>query len=1020
MSRNPVQHLLSIAILLWLTQNVFAINPPSAVGSDANIILWLHPDSGVVNSFGGAASIGQDVAEWRDISGNGFNFTNSFTNRRPVLTTYNSKRFLDFTSGDFFENTAIRDSINGLDEFSIFMTIKSDRINTDKGFMDSENPNGSDNKLCLRYDRRGANTGRSNLLKTGLNGNSSVNQVETQSNTQTTTVQTLTLVWKDGERLLVYINGVLNDSSNATIAAPLAGINKIIIGKGPKDSGGGLGGGSGWDGLIGEVIFYNKKYSADTIQQVASQISSIQSVKTGMWNDPTTWDCNCVPLDTYDISINSSHTVTLAGNSGARDLNVSSGGSLDLSSSNFTMSISEHFNIQGTLNERAGRISFIGNQPSYSTGSYSVYNLEVNKTESGLLLVQAGRLSIENELQVNDGIFQPNNKTTLLSTASRTARIAEVFGNISGTMTIQRHISGMGNDIGYRHFTTPFSNSTLATFQYNPSSNPGGVYTYGFTGSNKVSAGGLNSTYAFSESAAASSSDFNLGWVAAASTSESISYDNAYTFYSGGVSYPSYLLNCSGIPNVGNQPISNLTYGGSNVNAGWHLIGNPYASPINWSSVSKSGVDAVAYVFEQTEGGYIATSLLPNPNIISSYQGFFVHVNNSSNSITFRESDKSDIDVDFVRSQQKQNRLKLSAYNLTSDKKALVALDFSQYATRNFDPAYDAYKIDNPYNFPNFYISENQKEFQINTISEQDLNSPILLNLTSTQTTQMRIWIEETPEIKGCLMIHDLKTGAYYPVEDSSSFIVTVNANDTLQSRFEIEVLNGIDVMETTNESCFEYDNGKLEAEFLNFTGNWTLTNFHKEVVSAGNDEFVSVKGLAAGLYAINWSATHCGSFSENVIISQPQEIKPKYEISSILKSGDELSPNNITTGATSYNWLIDEVAFSNEAFPTFKLEKEGTYELSLEAVNGDCKNVYKTEFTVGPPDNATALSSENQEVTEFWLAEGVIYWTSHKNASQLKIFSTSGQLVEAMHIENETSSRRQQNTRPNRVGADK
>ena len=311
--------------------------------------------------------------------------------------------------------------------------------------------------------------------------------------------------------------------------------------------------------------------------------------------------------------------------------------------------------------------------------------------------------------------------------------------------------------------------------------------------------------------------------------------------------------------------------------------------------------------------------------------------------------------------------------------------------------------IEEPPEHMYFILCTTNSEMLTKTIRSRCVNFE-LKPLTKTQTTKIRIWIEENPEIKGCLMIHDLKTGAYYPVEDSSSFIVTVNANDTLQSRFEIEVLNGIDVMETTNESCFEYDNGKLEAEFLNFTGNWTLTNFHKEVVSAGNDEFVSVKGLAAGLYAINWSATHCGSFSENVIISQPQEIKPKYEISSILKSGDELSPNNITTGATSYNWLIDEVAFSNEAFPTFKLEKEGTYELSLEAVNGDCKNVYKTEFTVGPPDNATALSSENQEVTEFWLAEGVIYWTSHKNASQLKIFSTSGQLVEAMHIENETS----------------
>ncbi len=226
----------SLATIVFTVFSAFAINPPSAVGDSANIILWLSPDSGVFNSAGTEASISQDVAEWKDLSGNGFNFTNTFTARRPVLTNYTSKRYLDFTPGDFFENAAIKDSINGLDAFSIFITIKSDVTNTDKGFMDSENPNGSDDKICLRYDKTGENTNRSNCLKTGMNVNPSANQVETQANTQTTSVQTLILVWKDGLKLLVYVNGVINDSSSSNIAVPLAGILKIILRKGPKDS----------------------------------------------------------------------------------------------------------------------------------------------------------------------------------------------------------------------------------------------------------------------------------------------------------------------------------------------------------------------------------------------------------------------------------------------------------------------------------------------------------------------------------------------------------------------------------------------------------------------------------------------------------------------------------------------------------------------------------------------------------------------------------------------------------------
>ena len=355
------------------------VNPPSAIGTGSNIILWLSPDSGLFNSGGTEAIIGQDVAEWSDISGNGFDFTNAYPARRPVLTTYSSKRYLDFTPGYFFENTAIKDSINGLDEFSIFITIKSDVTNTDNGFMDSENPNNTDDKICLRYDASGANTGRANCLKTGMNGNTAANQVETHANTQTTNVQVLTLVWKDGEKLKVFIDGVLNDSSSTNVAGPLASVQKIILGKGPKNTAGGLGGGSGWDGLIGDVIFYNKKFSADTIQKVAAEVSSVKTVSSGNWNDTLVWDCNCIPPYQVDVTISAGHTVVLDSSVHLGSLNINSGGSLDLTANNYQLDLLKHLNVQGSLLTNQGKVSFSGTEPSLITGNFTVYDLEVNK-----------------------------------------------------------------------------------------------------------------------------------------------------------------------------------------------------------------------------------------------------------------------------------------------------------------------------------------------------------------------------------------------------------------------------------------------------------------------------------------------------------------------------------------------------------------------------------------------------------------------------------------------------------------
>ncbi len=509
-------------------------------------------------------------------------------------------------------------------------------------------------------------------------------------------------------------------------------------------------------------------------------------------------------------------------------------------------------------------------------------------------------------------------------------------------MTIERHISGTGSNVGYRHFSTPFSNSSLATFQYSASNNVGGVLTYGFTGSNIPSAGGYVSTYSYSEASAASNSNFGMGWVAATNSSNPIGFDNAQTFYSGGPNYTSYSISCTGTPNVGTKTISNLSYGGSAATAGWHLIGNPYASTIDWDMVTKVGTDAIAYVFEQSNGGYTASNLLPDNHVVSSYQGFFIHVTSATNSIQFDESDKSTLDVSFVRSQNKSNRLRISAYDKSNNKKAVVALDFNEYATEDFDPLYDAYKINNPNDFPSLYFISQGDRLQVNTISEKNALKPVQLNISSTQTTTMEIWFEETPEINGCLLLYDNKTSSYYTIEDSAHFTILVDINDTIWgNRFEIEVLNAISEKNTINESCFETNDGQVELLFSNFTESWTIKNQKGDLISTGSVVNPLVENLKADYYTIDWNAANCGTFEDYFFITLPEEIKTKFEIPTSIIIGEEVSPNNINSGASSFKWLVNEVEKSTDPFPSFTFEQEGEFQIALEANEGDCKKRY-------------------------------------------------------------------------------
>lgn len=58
----------------------------------------------------------------------------------------------------------------------------------------------------------------------------------------------------------------------------------------------------------------------------------IQSVKTGNWNDPTTWDCNCIPAILDNVTIKAGHKITVSPVMGivkCRNLTVESGAIFD-------------------------------------------------------------------------------------------------------------------------------------------------------------------------------------------------------------------------------------------------------------------------------------------------------------------------------------------------------------------------------------------------------------------------------------------------------------------------------------------------------------------------------------------------------------------------------------------------------------------------------------------------------------------------------------------------------------------
>jgi hypothetical protein len=241
----------------------FGYSGPGGVGSTdgtSALSLWLKADAGAKQSDGTTdAVIDGAVGQWEDQSGYGHDFDEVSAVENPLLRSnaINGEFALEFDgTNDILQDLDGEDYVNGISAYSLVAVIKSDVINTDKGFFDTELPDGGDDLLALRYDDGGLNSGRDDVIKFGISNGSEQQQLESEANDQTTNPQILVADWASGSDVRLYIDGTLKSSQvdGPAVSGTLAGAERVIVGTGPKESGAGT-----WDGLVGEILMFTTR-----------------------------------------------------------------------------------------------------------------------------------------------------------------------------------------------------------------------------------------------------------------------------------------------------------------------------------------------------------------------------------------------------------------------------------------------------------------------------------------------------------------------------------------------------------------------------------------------------------------------------------------------------------------------------------------------------------------------------------------------------------------------------------------
>jgi len=238
---------------------------------------------------------------------------------------------------------------------------------------------------------------------------------------------------------------------------------------------------------------------------------------------------------------------------------------------------------------------------------------------------------------------------------------------------------------------------------------------------------------------------------------------------------------------------------------GLNLLGNPFPSSVDWDLCEKTaGINAAVYVYDGDAGQYISWngttgSLLDG--IIPNMQGFFVKVDDNSQTLTLPNSARVHSDMNFYKNQQEVENLLVLQINGNgfSDK---TYFNINNNATFGFDNQYDAYKLFGINEAPQLYSILPGKKLSINVFPHPTNIAYIPLGLRVGENTQYSINISENNMADSIsLILEDLKEGISVSL-DSISYTFSAATTDNT-NRFKLHFMLSTDIQEGITQDPF-------------------------------------------------------------------------------------------------------------------------------------------------------------------------------------------------------------------------
>lgn len=580
--------------------------------------------------------------------------------------------------------------------------------------------------------------------------------------------------------------------------------------------------------------------------------------------------------------------------------------------------------------------------PVLSGTSSSVTTLTVQNGAS-LTIEGNAALTISDAL-TNNGTITVNSGAALVQTASSTA-------SGTGTYNIRRQLPG--SNLGFRFMGSPISNLPVNSISgITPTGLDGGQVTpMPNCNPNFVAAGSpYGNILELRENPATVLNNCaqSLWHVKSAGNLE-----NARGYALRGQGGQTVTFSGTQINN-GNITISGLTRQAGTINdhltggvtRGWHLLANPYPSPIvitGSTDLEPIGFDGQIQLFNSATGTWIAPVPPSTPVTIAPGQAFQIRKTNvgGTSSFTFTNAMRvATIGATFFSENTDWFDYRLTAKvsgNGFTDESHIF---FNTNATPAFDPAYDVNKLISNPDVPALFTMAAMERMAYNGLPL--LNAPTQVDMAfyPANNGSFTLNFDHLESMPSTVMVYlqDKKTGVWTNLRTQNSYTFTSSAGDDIQ-RFVLHFEPALSI--SAFEAACQNNNGRIEIiNPSNETWTATISNGnHNQMLTLapGNHE---IAGLSAGVYSISLS-------NNNYLINEAitvNELAPVDAVFHLIGAENKVLPYQQLTAMVnnpiedaSYEWLLDGLFIGFGSEISFAVADAGNYQLSLQASKNGC-----------------------------------------------------------------------------------